>query len=313
MLLLRSKLYWSCGVGLLSFVSKMSFKLADNKASSHNRINQKHRVSSLFKETLPSTEYIVNRSGKYCCRICPKWPVFDTVLMLQRHREGEKHKRNYEAWDLARVKKALSENERSCVLETATRKRAISEEFPLLKRTRITTEIESRTVDDDEGGVTLESECSCSKTFPDFKTKKETNRKAPFFQPASLPNHKCTFHSQSEHQLVKNGLQRTKKTMSKNKSDKEEIVNNDLKIPSKIQADDNSYRDTCKEKVESNLSCNFPPGNKAADSNKEIARYYLSMKQNGWILDSQGIWIKDENCEFDSDEEPPEFDDKTWS
>ena len=29
------------------------------------------------------------------------------------------------------------------------------------------------------------------------------------------------------------------------------------------------------------------------------------MKMSGWILDSNGKWIKDENVEFDSDEEEP--------
>ena len=36
-------------------------------------------------------------------------------------------------------------------------------------------------------------------------------------------------------------------------------------------------------------------------------KYYAKMKQNGWILDSEGKWKKDEECEFDSDEEPPKY------
>ncbi|CAB4036551.1 Hypothetical predicted protein [Paramuricea clavata] len=39
--------------------------------------------------------------------------------------------------------------------------------------------------------------------------------------------------------------------------------------------------------------------------NRDEQRRYLEMKMSGWILDSNGKWIKDENVEFDSDEEEP--------
>ena len=38
---------------------------------------------------------------------------------------------------------------------------------------------------------------------------------------------------------------------------------------------------------------------------REQQKKYLEMKMSGWILDSNGKWIKDENVEFDSDEEEP--------
>lgn len=39
--------------------------------------------------------------------------------------------------------------------------------------------------------------------------------------------------------------------------------------------------------------------------NTEEQKKYLELKMAGWILDSNGKWVKDENVEFDSDEEPP--------
>jgi hypothetical protein len=39
--------------------------------------------------------------------------------------------------------------------------------------------------------------------------------------------------------------------------------------------------------------------------NRDEQRRYLEMRMSGWILDSNGKWIKDENVEFDSDEEEP--------
>ena len=39
--------------------------------------------------------------------------------------------------------------------------------------------------------------------------------------------------------------------------------------------------------------------------NREQQTKYLEMKMSGWILDSNGKWIKDENVEFDSDEDEP--------
>ena len=35
----------------------------------------------------------------------------------------------------------------------------------------------------------------------------------------------------------------------------------------------------------------------------EKQKRYLEMKMSGWILDSNGKWIKDENVEFESDDE----------
>ena len=39
--------------------------------------------------------------------------------------------------------------------------------------------------------------------------------------------------------------------------------------------------------------------------NREQQKKYLEMRMSGWILDSNGKWIKDENVEFDSDEDEP--------
>lgn len=69
------------------------------------------------------------------------------------------------------------------------------------------------------------------------------------------------------------------------------------------------------------LVANFPTVNSATiegslKSNKEDVcgrlniqeqKVYLKMKMAGWILDLNGKWIKDENVEFDSDEEPPDL------
>ena len=39
--------------------------------------------------------------------------------------------------------------------------------------------------------------------------------------------------------------------------------------------------------------------------NRQQQKKYLEMRMSGWILDSNGKWIKDENVEFDSDEDEP--------
>ena len=44
---------------------------------------------------------------------------------------------------------------------------------------------------------------------------------------------------------------------------------------------------------------------KSNKMNLEKQKRYLEMKMSGWILDSNGKWIKDENVEFDSDDEGP--------
>ena len=85
----------------------MAFKLVDNPNSEANKVKQRYRVRELLEDSIPSTEYMVNRSGKYACIVCPQWPVFDTLAMLSKHRNGAKHQEHTETWNKEKLDKIL--------------------------------------------------------------------------------------------------------------------------------------------------------------------------------------------------------------
>jgi hypothetical protein len=37
----------------------------------------------------------------------------------------------------------------------------------------------------------------------------------------------------------------------------------------------------------------------------ELEEYYTKLRTAGWKKDTDGVWVRDENAEFDSDDEPP--------
>eukprot|EP00794_Sanderia_malayensis_P008261 gene8261-9144_t len=281
----------------------MAFKLVDDKGSDYNKINEKNRVAKLFEELLPSNEYIVNRSGKYCCRVCPKWPVFDTLSMLKLHRDAAKHKSNYDNWEKQKLMKCLFEqnedvsNESNDILpETSSSKRRNMdgcgcEEFPLLKRVKTASNDEEIRRKD-----FIKHECTCLKRSS--KVAHEKHRSGPFFQPRLKPFQKdnCPLHSPSNN----------KECVAKTSNSKQHFTPNDVYKFNVLQSKSTDVT-KCTTKTTKNESTVHPPEINKMDQKVKLANYYVRMKQAGWILNSDAKWVKDENCEFDSDEDPPDF------
>lgn len=260
----------------------MSFKLVDNKSSAEIRLHKKRRSDELMRDFIPSTDYIVNRSGKLCCKICPQWPVFDTLSMLQSHREGKKHTFNKEELDKATMRQFLKQQseEPSCS-HSETRSSPVSgpsyasrETYPI--------------------GFSTSANHRYNESIPSAKRKRWT----PFFQ------------TNTQTKMI---LQKQKIGMVKDLDGK--LIDIEMKM------NRGSYNANNKKKASA--------GNAYARSAKSIfnfedaktdevaldrtggtdlkMKYYAKMKQNGWIIDSNEKWIRDQDCEFDSDEDPPKF------
>ncbi|NWI10101.1 SCNM1 protein, partial [Crypturellus soui] len=68
----------------------MSFKREGDDAGQLGAL-QKRRVADLLASFIPEEEALLLRSGRYACTVCPHRPVFDTLAVLTVHRAGKKH------------------------------------------------------------------------------------------------------------------------------------------------------------------------------------------------------------------------------
>ena len=270
----------------------MSFKLVDNKGSSDVRQHNRKRADELILDLIPSTEYIVNRSGKFCCKVCPKWPVFDTPVMLKRHREGEKHGRNSEEWERAHLRQVLPDPLDECggdrTLELNSKVlldslKAIKESNELPHEERLRNPCNK-----------MVSTLNASST--DKVEHKSAKRKqwTPFFQ--TRHEAACTMKIvESSHLNIGGSKRHNEQAVKEEKSDKI--------IPAKRKKQ-KSGKAPAKETV---LYPSTEQSSFASETLDMKMQYYAKMKQSGWVLDSEGKWTKNEECEFDSDEEPPKF------
>ena len=272
----------------------MSFKLVDNKGSSDNRLHRKRRADDLLLDVVPSTEYIVNRSGKYCCKVCPNWPVFDTPAMLKAHRETGKHRKNGEIWERVSLDRMLNEStsEQRYGHFTGVDSNGLMDTMRL-----------------NGGGIgppgQKDSTEHCTRMLNahmfDSTNAKSVKRKrwTPFFQ----TSYETAFNQEKVEKPI---------CLTAN-----EIVNQTEKRSQKDVYNERGNRLSSskgkKLKPEETLSNTYTMHTiieQTSSTNENLnmkMRYYAKMKKNGWVLDSEGKWAKDEECEFDSDEEPPTF------
>ena len=295
----------------------MAFKLSDDCNSSHNQLNRKRRVDTLLEEYIPDTEYLISRSGKYCCKVCPHWPVFDTTAMLKSHRESSKHLRNFEEWEKAKINSALQQTGGPCGATGSSQRQrqdatSFSEDFekqetaiaPLVEKARML-------VGD---GVSHQKDanvsCTCFRMEATHSDEKKRKRWTPFFQTSYEHKNSCPKR-----------LSMTKKVSETEQAEGKIKVNDGVKGTYHYNVNPsvntkNSWlakSSSGSDKKETNLesgkrACNK---NSATYENQSLMKYYTKMKQSGWLMCSDGKWKRDDDCEFDSDDEPPKFDEKS--
>ena len=270
----------------------MSFKLVDNKGSSDNRLHSRKRAEELMLDFIPSTEYIVNRSGKYCCKVCPQWPVFDTPVMLKRHRESGKHGKNRDELERVLLQKALASpaNECSIVPVSGLDSKVLLNGIKTNAAACISPE-----------GERLGEPCTRSAPTVDAVNHSGTKRKrwTPFFQ---------TRHEVSSKEATVNMLRSLDTGAGTGNSKLADIEETKSDRSNRLDSRKRKKQNTGKSFVKRTLTCSSKEQVNLTTDNMDLKmKYYAKMKQSGWILDSEGKWTKDEECEFDSDEEPPKF------
>eukprot|EP00112_Aurelia_sp_Birch-Aquarium-sp1_P012338 Seg2596.1 transcript_id=Seg2596.1/GoldUCD/mRNA.D3Y31 product="Sodium channel modifier 1" protein_id=Seg2596.1/GoldUCD/D3Y31 len=289
----------------------MAFKLSDDSNSSHNKLNRKRRVDTLLGEYVPDTEYLISRSGKYCCRVCPHWPVFDTITMLKSHRESSKHLRNFEEWEKAKVKSALqtagpgshcggSQMKDTTSCSDDFEKQRIAQ-APLVEKARML--IEEGVSQQKDANIS----CTCFRREATHFDEKKRKRWTPFFQTSyehknGCPKKLMMTNKASETEKPKGNI----KVHVGVKQTKHDNDNPSLYAKNSWQANRNFSSDETESNPESGKSaCNKNP---PTYENHSLMKYYTKMKQSGWLMGPDGNWKRDDDCEFDSDDEPPKFD-----
>ncbi|XP_065069550.1 sodium channel modifier 1-like [Rhopilema esculentum] len=274
----------------------MSFKLTDEKGASHNKLNNRRRVDDLLLESIPATEYLVNRSGKYCCKVCPHWPVFDTLAMLKSHRDSRKHKHNSDEWSKATMKKQL-EQVANQILPSNT------EDVTKLAERALSSHLACQFDDNlvekahKNKRKTLSS-CSCDVDDATGASGKRQRKAAPFFQ----PNYRHICNCKNE----KKGNSLRKDISSSQCGEEIDAERTEVKKNQNNKINTNYPTTRVDSKMDHIVKTTASSSQTIGEQEMNLMKYYAKMKQNGWIL-SNGEWTKDEECEFDSDDEPPKF------
>ncbi|KAL4646753.1 sodium channel modifier 1 [Arapaima gigas] len=256
----------------------MSFKREGDDSSQLN-ILKKRRVADLLSNFIPEDEAALMKNGRYTCLVCSYRPVFDTVDMLALHRQGKRHLEGLK-WFYGKKERFQNEVEKHRHQEyiQAEDCRQVNSSFlfsPLLTETRKITH-----------HVLLKSTpySSCHKKTRYTKSDKASTSIAP---PCKSPSWyqnssgEATAGLSTEtaalHQNTKIGIQQRQQLPEKRKKTGR----------GKAHHASTSEADSL-----------------TVERRREL-EHYLKLKSSGWLQDSSGNWIKDENVEFDSDEDQP--------
>ena len=234
--------------------------------------------------------------------------------MLKSHRESSKHLRNFEEWEKAKINSALQTGEPCGSSQERQRKDAtsFSEDFekqemakaPLVEKARMLV----------GEGVSHQKDanvsCTCFRMEATHFDEKKRKRWTPFFQTSyehkdSCPK-KLTMMKKASETEQANGKIKVHNGVKGTKHNK---VNPSVNAKNSWQAKSTSGSDKKESNLESGKhACNK---NSATYENQSLMKYYTKMKQNGWLMGPDGRWKRDDDCEFDSDDEPPKFDEKS--
>lgn len=214
--------------------------------------------------------------------------------MLKRHRDSAKHKMNFAALEKVRITKALSAEEDFNL--AATRSEAVG-----VNRLK-------QTCDSHLGLQKNKIKCTCDNDDYEIKDQKKKQRWTPFFQPSFAHKPGCL------------SLQQQQKDTPNTNDDKSLYIdrNKGIKGNRLHQLDETTppgriishlppvtaTKSSCEPRISQS-----PVTQSREDLNK-VMKYYTKMKQDGWVLSNEGKWVKDKDCEFDSDDEPPKFDEQ---
>jgi len=322
----------------------MSFK-RDGDDSSLLETLRKRRIKDLFSEDIPEDEAKLLSNGRFACLVCKSNPIFDTVSMLSVHKKGKKHqhsellhqeKKNELKQLIAARKHESYLRDGTATVNTAPASNVggISTASPYDSRVKKRAKLGDRKQILDLGCSSFASKlipsssnhaCKASdrrdqsnwrnlcqdqlhgpvyhdKQLSNIFKQKEVNevklkpyhssstnvRNADRLNPdhnAKSSNHN---HSLTQYKTDSTYLQDTNKiTSSRIPSNKEDCNGGKKKL---------SRKNGKKELSQTNT-----------ESSSSLTAKYRLLQGSGWKKDWDGKWIKEEDAEFDSDEEPPDI------
>ncbi|CAI9730556.1 Hypothetical predicted protein [Octopus vulgaris] len=308
----------------------MSFKRDGND---YNLLNsqRRSRVNELLAENIPDEEAQILSNGKLSCTVCHYRPVFDTLNILQCHRQGRKHLENAERNKMK--KKELKElvlkhQQKQCLKTGATDGSVVPSKLQLRPYDRKPTIDLSGTPADNVNLPSFTSTHTSKHTFSSgvkspYSQNKETKPLRPYVKKQRLPGK--TVKSSALKLSKVYGPVQTKVQDQKPNDHIQTKVLEDRKVewdifssqvqrkrkllPDPAERTDPQSVTKISESVPSAEQQTILGSQEASKvvEKKELAEKYWQLSGSGWKKDWVGNWIKDEDAEFDSDEEPPDL------
>lgn len=234
---------------------------------------RKRRIDLLLSERLDEAHSQRLANGKYACLICPSRPVVDTLPMLTMHNQGARH----QAAALKLKEKEISKQEE------------IQKRIALYEPS--VTSIDT---------INVPVHCTSSFTSPLLaKTRKSTADVLANSMNASgntsMPKSDQPFICKKKPFFASLYAKNVKTADQKTDSPVQHL---------RVRTDENS-----------NATVNLQSNSKAVSGTvneqqldfQKQKQKELKFREAGWRRDGQGSWFREENVEFDSDEEDPNF------
>ncbi|XP_014785284.1 sodium channel modifier 1 [Octopus bimaculoides] len=316
----------------------MSFKRDGND---YNLLNsqRRSRVNELFAETIPDEEAQILSNGKLSCTVCHYRPVFDTLSILQCHRQGRKHLENAERNKMKEkeLKDLVLKHQQKQSLKTGATDGSLAPEkctskLQLRPYDRKPTIDLSSTPTDNINLPSFTSTHTSKHTFSSgvkspyshlAEQNKETKPLRPYVKKQRLPE-KTVKSSSLKLSKVYGPVQTKVKDQKPNDHIQTKVLEDRKvewdKFSSQVQKKRRLLPDTVERtgpQSATKISESIPSAEQQTISGsqeaskvvekKELAEKYWQLSGSGWKKDWVGNWIKDENAEFDSDEEPPDL------
>ncbi|XP_037739193.1 sodium channel modifier 1 isoform X1 [Chelonia mydas] len=268
----------------------MSFKREGDDSGQLN-VLQKRRVADLLANYIPEDEALLLRNGRYACTVCFHRPVFDTLDMLTVHRAGKKHVASLQTFY---GKKRSHENEvqKRRQQEFLRAEEAGTQDLacpaPLLAQTR---------------KIAQNALLKASPYNSCCRRNRSDGSSSSISSSGREPAAPAAFGSAVGKQPAEPGSSVARGEEGCAAAD----APHSMRLPghASLRADlqkEPAARIKRSSKGKSSLS---PQPEAISPEKRQALEHYLLLRSSGWIQDTSGKWVKDENVEFDSDEDEP--------
>ncbi|XP_046559552.1 sodium channel modifier 1-like [Haliotis rubra] len=306
----------------------MSFKRESNDGSSLNSLRQR-RIRDLLAVDIPEDEATLLSNGRFSCVVCHHKPVFDTVDMLAVHRSGKRHQASLQHHEekKAELQELIRKRRHEAFIKTGSSEIKIaSAHFKGIgKITPYDPRVKKKVKPyDRKPKLSLSTpQATSPKTLPGNRAMEAIQNQGLLKHPKQL---KKIFESPDSEFAVR-PYQRKSEMV---RGDQKNIVNEagtDSELGCNHGQNGHAVSHARGVGVETSVALPPPPppepgvssketstvareekdGETVRSEKKDLAEKYWQMAGSGWRKDWDGKWIRDEECEFDSDEEPPDL------